>query len=65
MIASKFISRNEAATLLGVSLSTLIRHLADGSIPSIRLGSRVLIPAEFIENLAQEALNPSVNEGDR
>jgi excisionase family DNA binding protein len=60
----KFLSRKEATELLGVSLSTLIRHLNDGTIPFTRLGSRILIPAQFIENLAQEALAGS-SEGDK
>ncbi|HWR10645.1 MAG TPA: excisionase family DNA-binding protein [Rectinemataceae bacterium] len=52
-----FLSRQEATELLGVSLSTLIRHLNDGTIPFTRLGSRILIPTQFIENLTQKALS--------
>jgi excisionase family DNA binding protein len=51
----RFLSRQEAANQLGISLPTLARRLADGSIPYIKLGGRVLIPAEFLTNLSTSA----------
>ena len=56
VIQKKFISRQEAADALGISLVTLARRLADGSIPFIKLGNRVLIPAQFIDDLTAKAL---------
>lgn len=61
MVASqstkRFFSRNEAAEVLGLSLPTISRRLADGSIPFTKLGGKVLIPAEAIERLVARAFN--------
>jgi len=40
----------------GVSLSSLNRHLKDGRIRFVRLGSRVLIPESEIQRLADMAV---------
>ncbi len=53
----RFLSRQEAANQLGISLPTLARRLADRSIPYTKLGGRILIPAEFFEQLANSALS--------
>lgn len=53
----KFLSRQEAADELGISLITLARHLADNSIPHIKLGGRILIPIQFIDQLTEKALS--------
>jgi excisionase family DNA binding protein len=54
-LSKHFLSRKETAEILSVSLPTLARRLADGSIPYIKLGGRVLIPAEFLTNLSTSA----------
>ena len=51
-----FVSKLQAAETLGLSLATVNRHLADGSIPFVKIGKRVLIPAQFIDDLAEKAL---------
>jgi excisionase family DNA binding protein len=56
-IEKRFLSRQEAADTLGLSLVTLARRLADGTIPYTKLGNRVLIPAQFIDQLAEKALS--------
>ena len=38
----------EAAKLIGVHEQTLRRYIARGIIPSVRLGSRVLIPTKAL-----------------
>lgn len=38
------LSVEEAARILNMGKSTLYRHLADGSIPFVRIGKRVLVP---------------------
>lgn len=38
------ITRTEAAEILGIDIRTVTRAIKDGSIPSVRLGRRVLIP---------------------
>lgn len=41
----------EAAQLLGVSSDLVYDCVQEGSLPSIRLGSRVLIPRQGLERL--------------
>lgn len=52
----KFLTRQETADALSISLVTLARRLADGSIPFIKLGNRVLIPIQFIDELTAKAM---------
>jgi excisionase family DNA binding protein len=52
-----FYSREEAAEILCCSLPTIARRLRDGAIPYVKLGHRVLIPTEFLEQLAEKALS--------
>ncbi|PKL09213.1 MAG: DNA-binding protein [Spirochaetae bacterium HGW-Spirochaetae-7] len=51
----RFLSKSETSTALGISLPTLTRRLADGSIPFVKLGGRVLIPAETLDRLIAAA----------
>jgi len=53
----RFLSKAETLHALGISLPSLNRRLADGSIPSIKLGGRVLVPADVLDRLAAAA-NP-------
>lgn len=57
MASALFLSKSEAAKLLGVSLPTINRRLRDGSIPFVKIGARVLVPAEFLSKLAAKAMN--------
>jgi len=41
----------EAGKMLGISRPTAFARVADGSIPSIRMGRRILIPIRAIERL--------------
>lgn len=51
-----FLSRQEAADALGLSLSSVIRAIDAGEIPHVKIGGRVLIPATFIDDLVRKAL---------
>ena len=51
----KFISKSELAENLGISLPSINRGLKLGTIPSVKLGGRVLIPASFIQALETQA----------
>lgn len=53
---ARFINKADACKALGVSPATLNRNLKSGSVPSVKLGARVLIPADFIDQLAARAL---------
>ncbi len=46
-------SVKEAAMTLGVSAITIYRKVAVQEIPSRKIGSRVLIPADFIQNFGK------------
>jgi len=52
---SSLLSKQGFILRTGLSLSTLNRHLKDGRIRFVRLGSRVLIPESEIQRLADMA----------
>jgi excisionase family DNA binding protein len=41
-VAKKMISINEAAELYGVDHQTIRRRIADGELPAVRLGARLI-----------------------
>ena len=53
---SSLLSKQGFILRTGLSLSTLNRHLKDGRIRFVRLGSRVLIPESEIQRLADMAV---------
>lgn len=44
-----YLSAADAAVRLGISLRTVRRRIADGSLPSVRIGRAVRIPAAALE----------------
>ena len=58
MSEKKFYSPKEAAEVLTLSSSSIARRLRDGSLPHVKLGSRVLIPASYFEQLTEQASEP-------
>jgi len=56
-ISKLFLSRKEALIQMGVSLPTLERRIKDGTIPHIKLGSRVLIPAAALDRMVESAMS--------
>lgn len=52
-----FVSKRQASMSLGLSLSTLNRLIKSGTIPFVKVGQRVLIPIEYIEKLAVNAMS--------
>jgi excisionase family DNA binding protein len=44
-------SVEQAARALGISLSAAYAHARDGSLPTIRLGKRFLVPKKALERL--------------
>ena len=49
VLENKFVlSVKEAAKVLGIHENTLRRRIADGSIPSRKLGARILIPVSAL-----------------
>jgi excisionase family DNA binding protein len=45
----------EAANALGVSRTTIYKLAKDGSLPTIKLGSRVLVPIAALNKLLEAA----------
>ncbi|MHB1536648.1 MAG: helix-turn-helix domain-containing protein [Acidimicrobiales bacterium] len=50
----------EAADLLGISRSHAYELIADGKLPAIRLGRRIIVPVDAIERLLATATTLSV-----
>jgi excisionase family DNA binding protein len=69
---SGYLTAAEAAARLGISLRTARRRIADGSLPSVRIGRAVRIPATALDlpvarpagAAAREAVAPYVTETD-
>jgi excisionase family DNA binding protein len=67
-----YLTAAEAAARLGISLRTARRRIADGSLPSVRIGRAVRIPAAALDlpvarpagAAAREAVAPYVTETD-
>jgi excisionase family DNA binding protein len=47
----EFLSVKETCVLLGISRTSLYRYVERGLLPQLKIGSRVLIPREGINNL--------------
>jgi len=51
-----FITIQEAGNLLRISKSTVLRNLKSGSILSVKIGRRTLIPSLAIEGLIKKSV---------
>lgn len=40
------LSRTDVATVMGIDLRTVNKGIADGTIPSLKVGTKVLVPRE-------------------
>ena len=47
------LSVKQAAQVLGLSAETVYRRIADGSIPSFKIGRSVRVPVRFVESLTR------------
>ena len=52
-----FLSISELSKALGISRIGAYRHVEAGTIPSVRVGSRRLIPASYLASLETEAFS--------
>lgn len=48
---NKFLTQNEAAAFLHISVPTLLKHRNDGIIPCVRIGGRVLYKYADLMNI--------------
>lgn len=51
----QFLSPKEFSVTTSLSAPTIARRLRDGTIPHVKLGRRVLIPAAYLQTLAAQA----------
>jgi excisionase family DNA binding protein len=51
----EYISPQDFEAATGLSLSSIYRRIKDGSIHAVRLGSRYLIPADELTQLAERS----------
>jgi excisionase family DNA binding protein len=54
----QFITINEAIKSLRISRPTINRRIKTGEIPATKIGTRILIPAAFIQQLEDKAMKP-------
>jgi excisionase family DNA binding protein len=57
-----FLNVSNACEVLGISQSSLLRHVKDSTLPHIKLGRRILIPREAIDSLTKNAFKNSTVE---
>jgi len=67
MDETRYLSAKETAARLGISLRTVRRRIADGSLPSVKIGGAVRVPASALEppasqHAAREAVAPYASE---
>ena len=51
----------EVAVMLGLSASTLVLRIKDGTIPSLKIGNRRLIPRAALETLLAGTTGPEAS----
>ncbi|MFG1820393.1 helix-turn-helix domain-containing protein [Kribbella sp. NPDC049174] len=52
----KFLSITEAAEILGLSRMTLYRVIAAGEFPTVRVGRRLFVPGQALDDLVAAAI---------
>ena len=52
---AQFYSIKQTMEILSISRATIQRKIRTGEIPSVRIGKRVLIPTEFLQQLSDKA----------
>jgi len=57
---SRTMTVTETAAFLGISRTTAYECVRSGSIPSLRLGGRILVPTQAVESLLSEASHATV-----
>ncbi len=61
----ELLSRNQAAEILGVSLQTVAAMISDGTLESIRIRRRVLIPYRSIHHCLERKPSTKANGGQQ
>ncbi|MFG1818270.1 helix-turn-helix domain-containing protein [Kribbella sp. NPDC049174] len=55
-VVRKFLSVASAAEVLGLSEMTLYRVIAAGEFPAVRVGRRLFIPSQALDDMATAAI---------
>jgi len=55
-VQRRFYSLPEAAQVLGVGRSSLERGWRSGSVPTVKIGGRRVVPIAWVDQLANEAM---------
>lgn len=50
---SDYLSLNEVAARLGVSVKTARRRVSDGTLPAVRIGRLIRVPASALESVGR------------
>lgn len=61
----RFYSKKEFAALLGVSLPSVDRRIADGTLKVVHFGKRCLVPASAVDELFNSTAAQSVAPASR
>lgn len=61
---SRLLSRHDAAELLGVSVQTIAKLIADGTLPHRRVRRRVLVPQDAISAYLKSIERDGMKGGD-
>ena len=59
------ISISEAAKRLSIGMRAAYRAAADGTLPTLRFGKRIVVPVAALEALARDAYQPNTNASGR
>ena len=51
----KYLNVDEVAETLGVSRGLIYKMVAEGTMPHLKIGSRILIPADWEDRLSSQA----------
>jgi len=54
-ITPQFLPIKTVCQLTSLSRSTLFRHIKNGKIAHVKVGTRVLVPASFLEELKEKS----------
>lgn len=55
MIERKLLNPKQVTEKIGISYSTLLRKVKENAIPHVKVGSKLLFPASYFEELEAQA----------
>ena len=62
MSVSRLLRPSEATKQLGISYSSLLRHIKEGKIPCVKIGKQIRIPERYFKTLESEAMKEVDND---